>query len=367
MVIQTSFLGDVILTTPLLAQLARHGPVDVVVTPVAAPLLANHPAVRSVIVFDKHRGDGGAAGLWRAAQSLRARYHLSGWRDATGDRMAGAPTGRAGRDDGRHGPVAYLAQGSIRSGLLTLMAGFHERVGFATSAARPLYTRRVPYREDSHHAVRLWGLGAPSPDAAPQPGEIRPRLYPDESDVDAVDALLRRAGHAGEPLVALAPGSAWATKRWPYYPALAAVLSSRARLVVVGGLDDGALACEIAAAVSAGGSRRAVIDATGALPILATAELIGRCAAVVTNDSAPQHLASAMGIPTVTVFGPTVPGFGFGPLAPRHAIAGTDALVCRPCSRHGPARCPLGHWRCMREVTVAEVEALVRQVADRLT
>ena len=63
LVIQTSFLGDVILTTPLMATLAERGPVDVITTPAAAPLLANHPAVRTVLAYDKRGADRGAGGM----------------------------------------------------------------------------------------------------------------------------------------------------------------------------------------------------------------------------------------------------------------------------------------------------------------
>ena len=64
-VVQTGFLGDMVLTTPLLARLAARGPVHVVATPASAPLLAGHPAVTSVLVYDKRGADRGAAGLWR--------------------------------------------------------------------------------------------------------------------------------------------------------------------------------------------------------------------------------------------------------------------------------------------------------------
>src|SRR5579862_1635331 len=117
LVIQTSFLGDVVLTTPLLAELATRGAVDIVVTPAAAPLLANHPAVRDVIVFDKRASDSGFGGLWRFARSLRSRTN-------------GEPRGAA---------VAYLAQGSLRSAALARLAGIRERIGFSTSAGRMLY------------------------------------------------------------------------------------------------------------------------------------------------------------------------------------------------------------------------------------
>jgi heptosyltransferase-2 len=325
LVLQTSFIGDVVLTTPLIAHLATRGPVDVVTTPASAGLLANNPGIRRLIAYDKRGGDRGLAGLRRVAGQVRAET-----RDA----------------------VAYCVQGSWRTAALAVAAGFSTRVGFDTSHGRWLYTIRVPYRRDRHHAERILRLA--------QPGLVevsgdppRPDLHPGAAERDAVDALLREAHFAGEPLIGLAPGSIWATKRWPYFAGLARLLSARGRIVVVGSSADRAPADEILAATNG-----AAIDAVGRLTLLASTELIRRCGLLVTNDSAPQHLASAMGTRTLTVFGPTVPGFGFGPLAPRSGTAGHPALPCRPCHPHGPPVCPLGHWRCMRDLTAETVAGL---------
>jgi heptosyltransferase-2 len=239
----------------------------------------------------------------------------------------------------------------MRSASLALFAGIRERVGFDSSAGRVLYTRRSRYRGNRHHAERLWRLAAGDAAPDPAPEVIRPRLYPGERERAAVDALLKDVPRDGAQLLALAPGSIWGTKRWPHFPALAARLAPLYRLVVVGGADDNALAAEIA---RASGPER-VINATGKLSLLASTELLSRCAALVTNDSAPQHLASAAGTPTLTIFGPTAPEFGFGPLAPRHATIGNESLTCRPCHPHGPKVCPLGHWKCMRELEVEQV------------
>ena len=334
LVIQTSFLGDVVLTTPLLAELATRGPVDIVVTPSAAPLLANHPSVRDVILFDKRGEHAGLGGLWSFARSLRAR-------------ASGEP---------RSATTAYLAQGSWRSAALAQLAGIRERVGFDTSSGRPLYTRRVRYRADRHHAERLWRLAAGNTAGEPAADTIRPRLYPGDAERAAVDSLLKDVPRDGATYLALAPGSVWGTKRWPHFPALAARLAPLHRLVIVGSRDDAPLAAEIGRAA---GIER-IVDATGRLSLLASAELLRRCAGLVTNDSAPQHLASAVGTPTLTIFGPTVSAFGFGPLAPKHATVGLEGLACRPCHPHGPAACPLGHWRCMRELGVDQVEEALR-------
>jgi heptosyltransferase II len=330
LVVQTSFLGDMVLTTPLLAYLARSGPIDVVSTKAGMVLLANNPAVREILVYDKRAADSGVRGFARLTSALRRRRYDS----------------------------AYHAQGSLRSGALTFAAGVRDRVGFSSSSGRPFYTTRIAPIDNTHHAARLLSLGTRDPLRPVSAAEIRPHLYPGIIERAQVDTVLGPAA-AGAPLIALAPGSVWATKRWPYFPDLARDLIAQtdAQIVVVGGEADRALALEIV-----GATKGQAIDATGRLSLLASADLIGRSAVLVTNDSSPLHLASAMNTPTVAVFGPTVPEFGFGPLAERAVVVGHTGLACRPCDRHGPQRCPLGHWRCMREMTPDLVMSAVRGV-----
>ena len=323
LVIQTSFLGDVILTTPLIAELAKRSAVDVLTTPLGATALDVH----TIIPYDKRGTYGSALGLWATVKEIRSR---------------------------RPYQAVYLAQGSYRSGMLAMMTTAQERIGFASSTGRALYTRQVPYRPEKHHAERVWSLAMSDCADPPTREQIRPRLYPSDEDRQMIDGLFRRSGMGMEPFVALAPGSAWGTKRWPYYAELARELSGDARVVVLGSADDAPLAAAIVAAVPD------AVNATGRLSLLASAELIGRCATLVTNDSAPMHLASAMGTPTVALFGPTVPEFGFGPLAPRASVVGHDTLPCRPCDRHGPQRCPLGHHDCMRQLPPALVAERAR-------
>jgi len=331
LVIQTSFLGDVILTTPLIAELARRGPVDVLVTPLGATALANNPDIRTVIRYDKRGTYGAALGLWQTIKQIRGH---------------------------RPYDAAYLAQGSFRSGLLAILTGARERIGFASSTGRVLYTSQIPYRPEHHHAQRVWSLAMAECADPPTRDQIRPRLYPSDEDRNQIDRLLRKSGDADLPIVALAPGSAWGTKRWPYYVDLARRLADEFRIAIIGSNADAVIANEIVNVLPEG----RVINGAGSLSLLASAELIGRAQAIVTNDSAPQHLASAMGTPTLSIFGPTVPEFGFGPLAERHVVAGHEGLSCRPCHRHGPQRCPLGHWRCMRELSAEYISSLLPQV-----
>jgi heptosyltransferase-2 len=335
LVLQTSFLGDAVLTTPLITELAMRGPVDVLTTPAAAPVLKNNPHIRTLHIYDKRGEDSGATGLHRVAQRLR-------------DAMRARKASRS---------IAYIAQGSLRTAALAALAGYDERVGFADAPGRLFYTMRVIRRGDRHHAERLWRLAFPSnPNVEPPEGALRPRLYPGTAERSAVDAVLGAWAH--EPLIAMAPGSVWGTKRWPYYSMLASRLSGRHKLVVVGGPDD----AELAAGIVAAAEPRMALDATGKLSLLGSSELLARARLLITNDSSPQHLASAMNTPTIALFGPTVPAFGFGPLAPHSLIAELPDLPCRPCHHHGPSTCPLTHWKCMRDLSVDRVEELVNQV-----
>ena len=320
LVVQTAFLGDVVLTTPLLSALAAdHGPVDVVTTPIAAMLIETHPAIRKVIPYDKRGSDRGWAGLRNLARRLRAeRYER-----------------------------AYLPHRSLRTATLGVFAGIPTRIGFS-GAWSFLYTEARPKPVLGHESDRLLAL------ADRPPGVYPPQLRPTPADEQAAAALIEGA------FVALAPGSIWGSKRWPYYPELATKLAARMPVVLVGGPDDAGLGEEIVTAVGRSGGR--AVNACGKLTLRQSAALIGRASALVTNDSAPLHLATAMGTPIVALFGPTVTEFGFGPLRPGDVALGIDELPCRPCSSHGPPQCPLGHHRCMRELTVAAVIAAIEEL-----
>ena len=333
LVIQTAFLGDVVLTTPLLSALAqRHGPVDVVTTPAAAPLLETHPAVRRVIPYDKRGADRG----WHGLRTLARR-------------LAGEGYARA-----------YLPHRSLRTAMLALLARIPVRIGFAGGPSF-LYTetRRKPAR--GHEVDKLLAL------ADEPPAAYAPQLRTTPEDERAAADLLAAAGigegaEDQDRIVALAPGSIWGSKRWPYYGELARQLAARGPVVVLGGPDDVALGdAVVRQALEGGPGRRPVVNACGKLTLRQSAALIGRAALLVTNDSAPLHLATAMGTPVVALFGPTLPEFGFGPIRQGDVALGVEGLDCRPCSNHGPPSCPLGHHRCMRDLGPEVVAAAIEE------
>ena len=343
-VVQTAFVGDVILTLPLFQLLRGALPrarITAVVIPAAAGLLAGHPSVDRVIVYDKRGADRGVRGLVRKASMLRG----------------------AGID------AALIPHRSLRSALLCRVARIPLRIGFDTSAGRMLLTHTRPYAEPRSEILRNLSLALPLGIQVPE--HALPRLYPSALDRLAVDAFLQEwtgsdAALRASTCIAVAPGSVWNTKRWPessFSSLIRLLLDERFRVVLIGGPADRDLCARLCASTR----DRRVADASGRFSLLESAELIRRCAALVSNDSAPVHLASAVGVPVVAIFGPTLPAFGFAPAGPRDRIVETGYLACRPCSIHGGNRCPTGTFDCMNRISAArvlnELEALVHQEA----
>ena len=155
-------------------------------------------------------------------------------------------------------------------------------------------------------------------------------------------------------LIAIAPGTIWNTKRWlkEQFAALARMLYQKGyAIVLIGGPEDLVLCGQIQEL--AGDAK--IVNASGRLPLLQSAELLRRCRLLVSNDSAPMHLGVAMRTPVVAIFGATVPAFGFAPYGAHDVIVETLGLPCRPCSIHGGEKCPIKTFVCMNNITAERV------------
>jgi heptosyltransferase-2 len=159
-------------------------------------------------------------------------------------------------------------------------------------------------------------------------------------------------------LVAVAPGAAHATKRWPieHWERLVQELVPRYDLVIVGGPGDIALGDRLAAS---GGGRAA--NAAGRFDLAGSAALLKEARCMVSGDTGAMHLATAVGTPVVALFGPTVEAFGFFPYRARATVLQRD-LPCRPCSTMGGPRCPIGTHACLVEITPDSVADAIRRL-----
>lgn len=170
--------------------------------------------------------------------------------------------------------------------------------------------------------------------------------------VDLPSSAVRRVeetwGEAVEGTVVLVPGAKHETKRWPedHWQELLRHISQTERVVVVGG--EGELTQVLGEELEKRGDRG--LDLTGRTTPMELATVLSRAKLVISGDTGPMHLAVAVGTPLVAIFGPTVRAFGFYPYKANAEVLERD-LWCRPCSAHGSARCPLGHHRCMVQIT----------------
>ena len=330
-VIQTAPLGDVVLSTALLRHLAElsGNPVDCVTHLAAAQLLEGQPWLGRVETLQK-RGRGAARELILLARRLRSRQY----------------------------DVAIAAQRSHRSAVL-VRAAARRRIGFADAPGRWAYTASV-VRDWNRHASRRYlellhplGIDGDRLDPQPRLQRIEDELGGSWSALDSQEQAVLQG-----PWIALAPGSARPTKQWPAerFSRLASELAELGFGIGWIGAPEEAAACE---AIRQEAGRVGVVLAGRSSP-RQSAGWLRRARCLVANDSFPGHLASAVGTPVVTIYGPTAPSLGFRPLGAANGIV-ERPLECRPCHRHGPQRCPLGHHDCMRGLDVASVRRVVEQ------
>lgn len=336
LIIQTAFIGDVVLVTPLIQAAKEYfetAHTTVVVRPSTTGLLQNNPYVDDIVSYDKNNTQRGVRNLLGFAGRLR---HLNF-------------------------DLALIPHRSMRSALMAWLARIPFRVGFDTSAGKRLLSRKVPYRS-VHEVERNLDLLTPW---AVDTTDYRPSLFPDAEDqAFSKDFFGKHHIEVNRPIIGINPGSIWATKRWlPEYFADVARYAEQemnAQVVLFGGPDDVTLAHDISE--RAGGSP---VIAAGEATLLQSAALVARCTALVSNDSAMAHMAAAMDTPVLDIFGPTVPDFGFTPYGEGHQII-EHALPCRPCGKHGHTRCPIGTHACMTNITVEQVvERLNTVVGDQ--
>jgi lipopolysaccharide heptosyltransferase II len=206
---------------------------------------------------------------------------------------------------------------------------------------------------------RNWMRG--QPDAIGRYFEAAGKLL-EISDNGSAPTLL--AAGSGQKRVAICPGSKHWNKQWPVecYTELACWLSERGYQVELFGSKEDTVVCKrIAVAVPE------AIDHSGELALAELPAVLAQCCLAITNDSGLMHLASAVGVPTVSFFGPTVKAFGFAPRSSKAIVLENEGLYCRPCTKIGLDHCPEGHFRCMKEITADKafvtIEPLLHDLA----
>lgn len=315
MIVHTAFIGDVILLTALIREtkeIFQDSCIDVLVTPVTAPVLDGNPLVNSVISFKKKEKK--IISFLQVLKRLRyERYDL-----------------------------AILPHSSFTTSILSFLSRIPVRIGFDRFFSKYLLTRRIGFSETKHRVEKNLDLLS---DYQKKDFDSTTELYPSEQDYDFAGQALKKMDN-GHPIIAVSPGSVWFTKRWPekYYQELVDILTSNDYNVVLIGAPDEKPVC---VSVMSG---RNCLNLAGYTTILQSAAVIQKCNLVVCNDSGALHLANAMKTDVFAFFGPTVTTIGYYPFRENDLVFEVD-LECRPCGSHGGKECPLGHHECMKRIT----------------
>lgn len=265
---------------------------------------------------------------------------------------------------------AVLLPNSLRAGLLAWYAGIPERCGYRADLRGLLLTRRVARPRGRVHQVDYYAHLASALGAASAEREPRLDVAADVRDEGA--ASLRNAGWDGRsPLLGVAPGAAFGgAKRWPEkrFAGVLARLAADAGVtsVLVGSRADTtatSTVAEEAGKISGGAGARRPIDLSGRTNLRQLAGVVANCSAFLSNDSGAMHLAAAVGVPVVAVFGPTdervtAPLGRPAGASHRPVTVVVGEAWCRPC---GLRECPIDH-RCMVRVGVDEIVDAVKDV-----
>jgi heptosyltransferase-2 len=331
LVIRLSSLGDILLTTPVLRLLREYCPaaqLDFLTKAAYQDILCANPCVDRLL-------------LWEPQQGLREM--LRRLRQTRYDIVVDLHRTLRSRLLYR----GLLAERKLAYTKRTLRRALLVHLGWNTLRAM------TPVPELYMAPLRCLGMTAPLPPL---------ELHLTAESQETIQVYLQQALPESRmrPLLAVAPGAHWSTKRWPVerFAVVAQTLAQtqQAAVVVLGSAEDHQLAQELCQRLSV-----PVLNSTGKLSLMHTAALLQQCHLLLSNDSGLMHMAAALQVPVVAIFGPTVQEFGFYPFKASAQVV-SAAIACRPCSTKGSTRCPRGHHQCMQQVPVTHVLAAASKI-----
>ena len=327
LVIQTAFIGDVVLATAILEAIHQQNPaasISILVRKGNEALFNAHPYLDKVLVWDKKQNK---YGNW-----LQLLFEI-----------------RKSQFDAVINVQRYAA-----TGLWTVLSGAKMKIGFDKNPFAFLFTNTIQHQavgNGLHEIERNHALLSPLGTFS----NAKPALYPSAQDLKAVE------GYQSLPYLCMAPASVWYTKQFPMHQWIQVLNSIPfvGPIYLLGGPSDKSLNDQIMQAVQ----KKNLVNMAGRLSFLASAALQKEAVLNYVNDSAPMHFASAVNAPVAAIYCSTVPDFGYGPLSDTSFIIETkEALPCRPCGLHGKKQCPLKHFNCAETIRLEQIYQPLQQV-----
>ncbi len=315
LILQTAFLGDVILATPLIKGIKRVFPkarLTVVVIPQCRELVEG--LCDQVITIDKKSGGSSA---WSAITLQIADSNIG---------------------------IAFIPHRSFRSGRLVKDTGVPVRIGFAKGGGRFFHTLALPYEYGIYEGHRNLSLLTPFTSGQFDP---LPEIKIEDHAVERIQSKMAELNLSPSQFVVIAPSSIWKTKAWPpgHYREYCELIKRKYDLhcVAVGSMADNAVCAQSVLSPE--------LNLAGQLSLIESAALMRYARLVVSGDSAAAHLATVVKSRQLIIFGSTAPRFGFSPPSTNARCLGLD-LLCRPCTDHGRQKCPLYRYAlCLQNIS----------------
>lgn len=318
--IQTSFLGDVILSTSLVEKWHQFYPndhIDVLIRKGNEGVFKDNPNIHECMIWDKTKSK--YAHLFQILMQVRARKY---------DKV-------------------FNLQRFASTGILTAFSGAQEKIGFDKNPLSFLFTKthrhQISSKKHVHETQRNQTLIEAYTDSLP----ASPKIYTNAHHTQKINALTTKS------YIVIAPASVWFTKQYPKekWASFLSKLTSGVDVFFIGAKGDKILCDEIIADVKFKNPTLNMKNLCGELNIQDSAELMKHARMNYVNDSAPLHIASSVNAPVTAIFCSTVPEFGFGPLSDQqHLVQTKQALECRPCGLHGFQACPKKHFNCATHI-----------------
>lgn len=327
LIIQTAFIGDVILASGLIEKIKQyfpHGQIDFLLRKGNESLFENHPFLNEILIWEKQHNK--YANLLKLIATVRASKYS----------------------------IVINLQRFAAMGLLTALSGATQKLGFDKNPFSRFFDKSYSHdiNKDQHEVERNHQLIKHLTDSIP----AKPKLYLTNKEYNAIaDFILN-------PYICIAPTSVWHTKQFPEekWIEFLELVPVNYQVYLLGAPAD-VMACQRIIHAS---KRSNTMNLAGKLSLLASAALMQKAVMNYVNDSAPMHLASALNAPTCAVYCSTVPSFGFGPLANNAFIIEISyPLYCRPCGLHGYIACPEKHFKCAHDIEVKRLADLLYTIA----
>lgn len=313
LIIQTAFLGDVLLATAIIEKLSLHYPeaeLHFMLRKGSESLLCKNPKITKLWIWDKMTRK--YWHLWQLLRQIRTQSF----------------------------DLIINLQRYWSTALFTLLARASYSIGFRTTLLAWGYSQSIKFRAKHRHELeRNQDLIASLTDNT----SAYPKLYPSAEDLQQAQQVANLA----EPYITISPVSSWASKTYPIakWVEFLQGIPQNLSVYLLGSAADAVIAQEIILGTANPNLR--LKNCCGQLGLIASGVLMQGASMNYTLDSVATHLATAMQAPVTALFLSTSPIFGFGPKGSRATVLQTStALACKPCTNHGRRRCPEGHFRC---------------------